>query len=157
MKWIMSLKEGDIVAQVARIPESKGFGQFKLWPIEYVKRSYKSKLITQLYNDDVVDLSHMNHKVIPLQPRGHMLITGSEIGYINCNCDRVSWLAYHYAGEDQKKKIRRHYEEILGEGAFDVTSSTHYSLRVPYPHVLILGTGEHGYIEPHILKRVKGE
>lgn len=158
LEWIMSLKAGDIVTRVTNMPESLGHTSYNLWPVEFVKRSYMRKLVPSMWADDIMDLRDLEPRVTEIPPGAQMMLTGvTEPGYLNDNCDRFAGLDYFYADSEKRKQIVAEYEAVLGPGAFyrDAVASR-YSLLIPYPQVMILGSGKLGYVQPNGLKRLKG-
>lgn len=159
LKWIMSLKAGDIVTRIVNIPESLGHCNFSLWPVEYIKRSYVEGIVPTVWSDNVVDLRHLRHLIVEIPRGAEMMLTGvTEPGYLNDSCDRFSFLGYFYADDEKRKQIVDEYERELGPGVFHLSDklSLRYSLLIPFPQVMILGSGLVGYAQPNIFKRLKG-
>lgn len=155
LEWIMKLKAGDIVTRRSIIAESEGFGNMELWPVEFIHKSYETGLVPHRYHSD---LKALEDQIVYVPTRTHMMLTGrSELGCLNCNCDRASNLAWYYASDERKEEIKLQYEAVLGPGTFLGRGALgSYSLLISYPQVMILGTGAMGYIQPHVLKNVKG-
>ena len=155
LKRITSYKEGDTLTFKKN---EKYSASYTVWPVEFVKRSVKQKLIVQMFSDNVIDLAHLRNQCIQIQPGTPMIFTGlREPGYVNDNSIEAIARIFYYASAGERLQISQKIQEILGEGSFNQQYIHGFTYRIPYPHVLVAGSSTAGYVNPIVLKKLKDD